>query len=680
MRIIVFFIIFAFNLIVINCFSTEGTNMEIDKKLPVDGQVFIIEDHVAFLILPKDRIQNKEIPWVWYAPTLPGLPGVEEKWMFERFLENGIAISGVDVGESFGNLEGRELFTNFYRELTQKYQLSKKACLLARSRGGLMLYNWAAEHPESVACITGIYPVCNLESYPGIEKASIAYNMTQDQLKKNLAYHNPVERLHGLAKEGVPILFIHGDSDEVVPLEMNSGKMAERYSKLGDEVILIVPKGQGHNMWQGFFQCQELVNFIIANANCKAISEKDMPIVLHNSIAMQWGGHTFSYLLTGQDNIFWSATDYNPNDKTPTALIGQRPKPGVLSPNFISKISFTGNNVMGNNQPQMIRSKDGYIHAFIGVTYTTDNPNYNIGRIHYYRSHKPEDISKLEDRTELIPKQPFYDFHLRMNVGISQNGERIALVILAISEDGSVPFNTPVIFIGEKHGADFVFKKPFKYAEPMGFFYPQIAVTDDGIIVVGEMWDKEKLHYTRLIHLDWDGHVVHREDFPTGNEGNYFSYDMRPERDEDWSKLIIYYNKQPTDHNNCRHEFWRYDTKARKLVLLRSLDTEYSESNPGKWLSVSKTHSIFVNNPSLGQLIAWEGDILGGGEVLKRPIPNANPSNMNYQFSAYVFAPNVLQGAILSQDEIYLASDFVNMERERDKSGPCSFMLWRIKK
>jgi hypothetical protein len=34
-----------------------------------------------------------------------------------------------------------------------------------------MLYNWACEHPESVACIAGIYPVCNLRSFPGLDRA-----------------------------------------------------------------------------------------------------------------------------------------------------------------------------------------------------------------------------------------------------------------------------------------------------------------------------------------------------------------------------------------------------------------------------------------------------------------------------------------------------------------------------
>ena len=163
------------------------------KKLPIEGEVFTVEGHTAFLIMPAKQKPGAGTPWVWYAPTLPGLPADAEIWMFERFLSAGIAIAGIDVGESFGNTEGRALFSALYKELAQKRGLSKKACLLARSRGGLMLYNWAAEHPESVACIAGIYPVCNLSSWPGIGKVCGVYGMTEEQLAGSLARHNPID-------------------------------------------------------------------------------------------------------------------------------------------------------------------------------------------------------------------------------------------------------------------------------------------------------------------------------------------------------------------------------------------------------------------------------------------------------------------------------------------------------
>jgi predicted esterase len=240
------------------------------KALPVAGEVFRVKERTAFLILPAQKPGTNATPWVWYAPTLPGLPGPEEKWMFEKFLAAGVAVAGMDVGESYGSPKGCALFSAFYDELVAKRGLSRQACLLVRSRGGLMLYNWAVEHPASVACIAGIYPVCNLNSYPGLQRASAVYDLTAAELASQLARHNPVDRLDPLAKARVPIYHIHGDRDTVVPLEQNSGLVAQRYRQLGGEMTLKVIEGQGHNMWVGWFQCRELVDFVIAHAQPSA--------------------------------------------------------------------------------------------------------------------------------------------------------------------------------------------------------------------------------------------------------------------------------------------------------------------------------------------------------------------------------------------------------------------------
>ena len=236
------------------------------KELPLDGEVFQVEDHTAFLILPPKNKEASTIPWVWYAPTLPRLPGKEEVWMFSQFLDEGIAIAGIDVGESFGSPAGRKIYSAFHQYLVTERGMSKQACLLARSRGGLMLYNWAAENANSVACIAGIYPVCNLESYPGLARAHQAYEISEKQLRDRLSNHNPIDRLAQLAKADVPIYHIHGDSDRVVPLEANSQPLAERYKKLGGRVTLKVVPGQGHNMWKGWFEHQPLVDFVIMHS------------------------------------------------------------------------------------------------------------------------------------------------------------------------------------------------------------------------------------------------------------------------------------------------------------------------------------------------------------------------------------------------------------------------------
>ena len=236
------------------------------KALPLPGETLRVSDREAFIIPPAKAVEGQPTPWVWYAPTLPGLPGGAEKWMFDRFTAAGIAIAGIDVGESFGSPAGRELYTAFYRELTEKRGFSKKPVLLGRSRGGLMTLSWAADNPDKVGGFAGIYPVCNLASYPGITSASGAYKLTAAELQARLAEHNPTERLESLAKAKVPLFAIHGDVDKVVPLEANSGVVASRYRELGGKMELIVPPGQGHNMWSGFFECHELVAFVLANA------------------------------------------------------------------------------------------------------------------------------------------------------------------------------------------------------------------------------------------------------------------------------------------------------------------------------------------------------------------------------------------------------------------------------
>ncbi|MHC4199171.1 MAG: alpha/beta hydrolase family protein [Planctomycetota bacterium] len=186
--------------------------------------------------------------------------------MFEKFVANGIAIAGVDVGESYGSPKGRAVYSALHKELVEKRGLAKRACMLARSRGGLMSYNWAAENPTSVACIAGIYPVCNLNSYPGLARACRAYGMTREQLAAKLTEHNPIDRLAPLAEAKVPIFHIHGDSDRVVPLDKNSGELSKRYVKLGGRITLEIVKGQGHNMWSGWFRSRKLVDFVIAHA------------------------------------------------------------------------------------------------------------------------------------------------------------------------------------------------------------------------------------------------------------------------------------------------------------------------------------------------------------------------------------------------------------------------------
>lgn len=257
----------TFLLISMACLCLLGETSIAFGPGPVPREDLRVAGADAFVLLPPESTRRKgPMPWVWYAPTLRGLPGKHETWMFERFHAAGIAVAGVNVGESYGSPAGRTVYQKLYEELTTNRGFAEKPVLFARSRGGLMLYNWAVEHPNSVAGIAGIYPVCNLTSYPGLSKAAPAYEMTPEELGEMLDEHNPVDRLEPLAKAKVPIHHIHGDSDRVVPLELNSALLVTRYRALGGPVEIEVVEGRGHNLWNGWFQSERLTKFVIERA------------------------------------------------------------------------------------------------------------------------------------------------------------------------------------------------------------------------------------------------------------------------------------------------------------------------------------------------------------------------------------------------------------------------------
>ena len=229
---------------------------------------FTVAGRPAFLYLPPPERRTSPQPWIFYGPTLAPYPDQGERWMHEQFVAAGIAVAGVDVGEAYGSPKSHVVFDALYRELTEQKGFAAKPCLFGRSRGGLWTSSWAIANPARVAGLIGIYPVYDFRTYPGIAKAAPAYELTPEQLTARAAEFNPIERIAVLAKAKVPVALIHGDVDKVVPLKENSAELVRRYQAegAGDLVKLIVLEGQGHNMFEGFFHSQPLVDFAIAKA------------------------------------------------------------------------------------------------------------------------------------------------------------------------------------------------------------------------------------------------------------------------------------------------------------------------------------------------------------------------------------------------------------------------------
>lgn len=238
----------------------------------INGEQLTLLGHKAFIMHPPKGKERTPQPWIFYGATLPQYPDQHESWMHQRFVDAGIAVAGIDVGEAYGSPKALKYFDALYDELTGQRGFASRPLCLGRSRGGLWVSSWAIAHPDRVAGIAGIYPVYDYRTYPGVKRAAGAYGLTPEELLQRSDELNPIGRADVLVQARIPVFIIHGKDDKVVPLEQNSAALRRRYMAAGmDDLINVLEiDGQGHNFWPGFFHCEELVKFSIQRAKAGA--------------------------------------------------------------------------------------------------------------------------------------------------------------------------------------------------------------------------------------------------------------------------------------------------------------------------------------------------------------------------------------------------------------------------
>lgn len=218
------------------------------------------------VVFPKKPSKNRY--WIWRARFWGHEPQTDI-----ALLEKGFHVAYVDVAGLFGNEKAIEVWNDFYKFMTSKYELNSKVVLEGLSRGGLIVFNWANRNTEKVACIYADAPVCDFKSWPagkGIGKGSSkAWTECLDEYgfseEVALLYNgNPVDHLENLASQKVPILSVVGDADEVVPVSENIGLVEKRLKQLGWEMTIIHKPGIGHHP-HSLKDPKLIVDFVLKN-------------------------------------------------------------------------------------------------------------------------------------------------------------------------------------------------------------------------------------------------------------------------------------------------------------------------------------------------------------------------------------------------------------------------------
>lgn len=210
---------------------------------------FVVDGRNSIVVVPQTAAPGK--PWIWRARFWGHEPQTDLS-----LLARGFHLVYMDVADLYGCPKAVAHWNAFYQYLTEEHGFAKKAVLEGMSRGGLIIYNWAAANPEKVACIYADAPVCDFKSWPGgkgrgrgspadWQKCLKAYGLSEEEA---LAYrHNPIDNLAPLAKIGVPLLHVCGAADDVVPMDENTNILADRYTKLGGSILVIAKPGVGHH-------------------------------------------------------------------------------------------------------------------------------------------------------------------------------------------------------------------------------------------------------------------------------------------------------------------------------------------------------------------------------------------------------------------------------------------------
>ena len=200
---------------------------------------FNIDDLSCKIVSPKKAAKGN--PWIWRARFWGHEPQTDI-----ALLKKGFHVAYCNVGGLYGAPSAVERWDRFYNHVTKEHQLSKKVALEGMSRGGLIIFNWAAKNPEKVSCIYADAPVCDFKSWPKINKAiTTAYKLTPEEAKSYKG--NPVDKLAPLAKAGIPLLHVVGDDDKVVPVSENTAVIEKRYLELKGPIKVIHKPGVGHH-------------------------------------------------------------------------------------------------------------------------------------------------------------------------------------------------------------------------------------------------------------------------------------------------------------------------------------------------------------------------------------------------------------------------------------------------
>lgn len=206
---------------------------------------FVYDGRAATVVRPEHPAPGN--PWIW-RPAFFGAFASLDKALLAR----GWHIAYCDLTHLYGSPRAVELGTRFWQFMHEECGLAAKVVVEGLSRGGYFAFSWAAANPDKVASLYVDAPVCDITSWPGrkqpelwngfLKEWGVADSEVDSTFRGNALYQLPA-----LAKAGIPIIGVCGDSDVTVPYEENFRPVRDAYEQMGGTVETIVKPGCDHH-------------------------------------------------------------------------------------------------------------------------------------------------------------------------------------------------------------------------------------------------------------------------------------------------------------------------------------------------------------------------------------------------------------------------------------------------
>lgn len=229
---------------------------------------FYFRGREASFIFPKKW--SKEKRWIWRAEFLGAFDSADR-----AMLEKGWGLAYININDMYGCNEAIEIMNAFHKEIVKMFELHKKCVLFGFSRGGLYSVNYAYHYPKLVAGLYLDAPVVDIYSWPGGFGCGISNFKSREwqecrilfgvsDKKKNSYKDTLPEKFDVLLKNDIPVMYVAGGSDSVVPYLENGIYLVDTYLKNSGRIKIYIESWRDHHP-HSLEEPAEIVRFILSD-------------------------------------------------------------------------------------------------------------------------------------------------------------------------------------------------------------------------------------------------------------------------------------------------------------------------------------------------------------------------------------------------------------------------------